>query len=100
MSADNFIAIQRRGRKWHVWMGDMSGYIENDRPIPGGWMHRVFDERQDAWDYAHAMYREESIVEYGIIRVNDIGMLGDLWQRVAALRYYLGGRWWITRKRV
>ena len=61
MSADNFIAIQKRDGKYYVWMDFMS----NDNPEPNARSWEFLSEH-DAEIFAEGWEHGEEIVEYGI----------------------------------
>ena len=65
MSADNYIAIQKRDGKYYVWMDFMS----NDNPVPNE-NARSFDDFDKALTYAQGWEHGEMIVEYGIQTLN------------------------------
>jgi hypothetical protein len=68
MSADNCIYIQKRGKRWYVWMG-----LNMDDPNPKPYKTRdvYFPTLEEAWAYARGWLRGEDIVEYGIIPLED-----------------------------
>ena len=92
MSADNFIAVQCRGRKYHVWMA----FASSPEPhIPYGYNHGTFADRICAELYARMLEESCAIVEYGITHFDDIGILTNIWQGVAAQRYWFV-HWYLT----
>jgi hypothetical protein len=66
MSADNYIAIQKRDGKWFVWMD----FASNDDPKPKDNVE-PFETNAEAIAYAWGWLRGESIVEFGIMRLDE-----------------------------
>ena len=74
MSADNYIFVRKRkDGKYGVSMRfasgdyeDEDGLVEDNWPIPDD-SYGVFDTAEDALVAAHKAYREEYIVEYGVV---------------------------------
>ena len=68
MSADNYIAVQKRPLGWYVWMESAS----NDKPSPYNfyrfWRFTTFSK---ALDFAYNWLSNEAVVEYGI-RILDV----------------------------
>jgi len=62
MSADNFIVIQKRKDKWHVWM-DFAP--ENKKHKPHGYYHRTFKKHCEADAYAYGLAIGMDFIEYG-----------------------------------
>jgi hypothetical protein len=61
MSADNYIAIQKRNDIYYVWMD----FASNDHPKPSKNAFK-FINHSDAWYFASGWLTGEDIVEYGI----------------------------------
>lgn len=63
MSADNYIAIQKRKNKWWVWME----FASNNNPSPRGKCSAMrFRNKYKAYEYAMNWYMDEAVVEYGV----------------------------------
>lgn len=70
MSADNVIYIQKRkDGMWWVWMGFMSEPPSPDSSIFAE--NSFFTSRQEAKEYAHTWEQEETIVEYGVVELEE-----------------------------
>jgi len=65
---NDFIAVQKRGDKWHVW----TDRIENHFPIPSGEHHFVLSTQEEALAQASSLYFDLSGVTYGIMPLDDI----------------------------
>ena len=68
MSADNFIAVQKRQGLWYVWMESASAYTEGQKLEPHGVDRRSFGKKSSAYKYAEKL-RDGEIVEYGVIEL-------------------------------
>ena len=64
MSADNMICIQRRGKRWWVWMD----FASNDDLVPRK-SDRSFKKKRHAEIYAEGWARGEMWLEYGIVHI-------------------------------
>ena len=62
MSADNYIAVQKIGRSWHVWHESAS----NEMPFVPLDRSEEFRMKSKAIRYAAEMEEDIGIVEYGI----------------------------------
>jgi hypothetical protein len=75
MSADNFIGVYRHGDEWVVCHGMMSplvdaGSEEFGHHYPDGYWgseRSRHPSEDEAWAAASKAYKDESIVEYGVI---------------------------------
>ena len=59
------IYIQKRGERWWVWMG----FASDDDCAPDA-TDKFFDNNEAARDYAFKWYKNESVVEYGVIELD------------------------------
>lgn len=71
MSADNFIGVYRKGDKYYVGEGCMS-ILEEDCQYRTYKNPKKYPNRNGALVAAHDMYRDYSIVEYGVIELDDL----------------------------
>lgn len=67
MSADNYIAIQKINDRYAVWMD----FASNEKPNPLNKGAKYFKTYDEALTYASRWYNKETIVEYGIIDLDD-----------------------------
>jgi hypothetical protein len=62
------IYIQKRDDKFWVWMGFAS---DDNEPTPEWKADKFFETREEARSYAFNWYKNEAVVEYGVIELED-----------------------------